>query len=88
MLRLSVSFWSAAAALPLSDCRTFPRIASGITDAGYNGRAGLVAGILDHGRSAANGAADTAATKEPGAYADAKKRLAGEGAAVHSATQN
>jgi len=54
VLRLSVSFWSAAAALPLSDCRTFPRIASGIIDAAYDVGRKLLAGIDDPAAGAAS----------------------------------
>jgi hypothetical protein len=54
VLRLSVSFWSAAAALPLSDCRTFPRIASGIADAAYDVGRKLLAGIGDPAAGAAS----------------------------------
>ena len=39
-------------------------------------------------RQVFDGAADTAAATESGAHGVAKKGLAGEGAAVHSATQN
>jgi hypothetical protein len=52
----------------------------------------LVAGIGDPDSNGVsprpNSAADTAAATDLGTEAVVKKRLAGEGAAVHSATQN